>query len=95
MSLDIKVLKREPEAATYEGNGVVRHYYKQWASVEVDGIVNSFQFSTDEPIPAGPAELDASSFSILNGKLGIGRLRLKSALKPVAAPAVAAAAAGK
>ena len=84
MSLEINVLKRDAEPATYEGNGVVRHYFKQWASVEVDGIVNSFQFSTDEPLPPGRAELDASSFSILNGKLGIGRLRLISAVKSLA-----------
>lgn len=82
------ILKREPQPATYDGNGVVRHYFKQWASVEVDGIINSFEFSTDEPMAPGPAELHPASFSLLNGKLAIGRVKLVSLVK--AAPAAVA-----
>jgi hypothetical protein len=74
--LKITVLGREPEPATYEGNGVVRHYFKQWATVEVDGLVNSFEFSSDEPLPAGPATLDPKSFAITGGRLSLARVKL-------------------
>jgi hypothetical protein len=80
MSKDMKieVLSREPEPATYEGNGVVRRYFKQWATMTVDGLPMSFEFSADEPLPAGPAALDARSFSIVNGRLQVSRPKLVS-----------------
>ena len=76
--MKIDVLPREPEPATYEGNGTVRHYFKQWATMTVDGLPMSFEFSSDEPLPAGPAALDARSFSIVNGRLQVTRPRLVS-----------------
>ncbi|WP_199099480.1 hypothetical protein [Dyella sp. ASV21] len=74
--LMITVLAREPEPARFERDGVVRDYFKQWASVEVDGLVNSFEFSSDEPVQPGPATLDPRSFSITNGRLALGRVKL-------------------
>ncbi len=74
--LIFNVLKREPEPAKFERDGVVRNYFNQWASMEIDGLIQSFQFSTDEPIPAGPATLDPKSFGSMNGKLTLGRVKL-------------------
>lgn len=88
-ALMITVLAREPEAARFERDGVVRDYFKQWASVEVDGLVNSFEFSSDEPVPAGPATLDPRSFSITNGRLALGRVKLVPLVQ--AKPAASAA----
>ena len=55
--MQIEILKREPEAAKFERDGQVRHYFKQWATLTVDGLPTSFEFSTDEPLPPGPAVL--------------------------------------
>lgn len=85
------VLGREPEAQKFEREGVVRHYFTQWASVEIDGLIQSFQFSADEPLPAGPATLDPKSFGVMNGKLSIGRVKLL----PLAKAAVQSVAQGK
>ncbi|AHX16263.1 hypothetical protein CH75_09100 [Dyella jiangningensis] len=81
-ALVISILPREPEPARFERDGVVRDYFKQWATVEVDGLVNSFEFSNDEPLPAGPATLDPRSFTITNGRLTLGRLKLVPLAKP-------------
>jgi hypothetical protein len=89
--LIFNVLKREPEPAKFERDGVVRNYYNQWAMVEIDGLPQSFQFSTDEPLPAGPATLDPKSFGTMNGKLTLGRVKLI----PVAKAAASAPVAGK
>lgn len=70
------ILAREAEAAKFERDGVVRHYFTQWASVDIDGLIQSFQFSSDEPLPVGPAALDPKSFGVMNGKLSIGRVKL-------------------
>lgn len=88
--MKINVLDRI-EAATFERDGNVRHYHKQWAILEVDGLPTAFEFSTDEPLPAGPAELSPKSFSVANGRLTIGRVVLTpvAARKPQAAPAAA------
>ncbi|WP_158543213.1 hypothetical protein [Dyella psychrodurans] len=93
--MQIEVLGRPPEAATFEGNGTVRHYFKQWATLTVDGLPTSFEFSTDEVLPAGPAVLDPRSFSVVNGRLQVTRPRLVSlvgaatAVKPSSAAKVA------
>lgn len=84
------VLPREPEAAKFERDGVVRHYFTQWAQVEIDGLPQSFQFSADEPLPAGPASLDPKSFGTMNGKLSLGRVKLVPLAKMAAQPAAQA-----
>ncbi|AHX16271.1 hypothetical protein [Dyella jiangningensis] len=85
--LTFNVLPREPEAAKFERDGVVRHYFNQWATVEIDGLPQSFQFSSDEPLPAGPATLDPKSFGTMNGKLALGRVKLVPLKKSAPAPA--------
>ncbi len=89
--LIFNVLKREPEAAKFERDGVVRNYYNQWASAEIDGLIQSFQFSTDEPLPAGPAMLDPKSFGTMNGKLTLGRVKLVPLVKSGASSPVTGA----
>lgn len=82
-ALQIMILARAPEAARFEREGLPpRDYFKQWATVEVDGLVNSFEFSSDEPLPAGPATLDPRSFTITNGRLTLGRLKLVPLVAP-------------
>lgn len=71
--MQIEILARPPEAAKFEREGVVRHYYKQWATLTVDGLPTSFEFSADEPLPAGPAELSPKSFGVANGRLTLSR----------------------
>jgi len=85
--LSFNVLPREPEAAKFERDGVVRHYFNQWATVEIDGLPQSFQFSSDEPLPAGPATLDPKSFGTMNGKLALGRVKLVPLKKSAPSPA--------
>lgn len=86
--LNIKVLPREPEAATFERDGNVRKYWKQWAILEIDGLPQSFEFSADEPLPAGPATIDPKSFGTMNGRLSLSRVKLVPVIsKPAAAPA--------
>lgn len=84
----IEISKREPEAAKFERDGVVRHYFKQWAVMTVDGLPTSFEFSADEPLPPGPAELSLKSFGVANGRLTIGRVVLVplSQAKPAPQP---------
>jgi hypothetical protein len=76
--VEFEILQGEPEAAKFERDGVVRHYFKQWARLSVDGRISDFEFSTDEPLPAGPATLDPKSFGIVNGRLQLGRVKLVS-----------------
>jgi hypothetical protein len=82
--MQIEILKRPPEKAKFEREGVVREYYKQWATLTVDGLPTSFEFSSDEPLPPGPAELSPKSFGVANGRLTLSRAVLvpvKSAAK--------------
>jgi len=80
--LTINILDREPEPKRFERDGVVRDYFSQWAVLNVDGLPTAFEFSSDEPLPAGPATLDMRSFSVTNGRLGLSRVKLV----PVTAP---------
>lgn len=74
--VEFEILQGEPEAATFERDGTVRHYFKQWGRLSVDGRVSDFEFSNDEPLPPGPATLDPKSFGIVNGRLQLGRVKL-------------------
>lgn len=94
--MQIEVLPREPEAAKFERDGVVRHYWKQWAIITVDGLPTAFEFSADEPLPAGPAVLSPKSFGVANGRLTLSRaVLIPQQRAAVRAAPPAAAAAGK
>lgn len=75
------------EPATFERDGVVRHYFKQWAILEVDGLPTAFEFSNDEVLPVGEAVLSPKSFGVQNGRLTLTR----PTLIPVGKPSVKAA----
>lgn len=85
--MQIEILSRPPEKAKFEKEGVVREYWKQWAVMTVDGLPTSFEFSADEPLPPGPAELSPKSFGVANGRLTLSR----AVLVPVKRPAKVAA----
>jgi hypothetical protein len=74
--VEFEILAGEPEPAKFERDGTVRHYFKQWARLSVDGRISDFEFSNDEPLPPGPATLDPKSFGIVNGRLQLGRVKL-------------------
>jgi hypothetical protein len=90
-AMKIVVLDRPAEAAKWEGNGQVRHYFKQWAILEVDGLPTAFEFSSDEVLPVGEAVLSPKSFGVQNGRLTLAR----PTLIPVARVAAVAPAASK
>lgn len=90
--MQIEILNREPEAAKFERDGTVRHYFKQWATLTVDGLPTSFEFSSDEPLPPGPAALSPKSFGVAYGRLTLSRavlIPLRS-VKPAPAAKVGA-----
>lgn len=86
--MHIEILDREPEAAKFERDGQVRHYFKQWGILTVDGLPTAFEFSADEPLPPGPAALSPKSFGVANGRLTLSRAVLVPLAKgPAKAPA--------
>ena len=85
--MEIEILNRPPEKAKFEREGVVREYWKQWATLTVDGLPTSFEFSADEPLPPGAAVLSPKSFGVANGRLTLSR----PVLVPVKRPAKAGA----
>ena len=82
--MKIMILPRPPEPATFERDGTVRHYFKQWAVMEVDGLPTSFEFSSDEGLPPGEAVLSPKSFGVQNGRLTLTRATLIPVAKSAA-----------
>lgn len=85
--MQIEILNRPAQAAKFEREGVVRNYFKQWATLTVDGLPTSFEFSADEPLPPGPAELSPKSFGVANGRLTLSRAVLVPVKRSAAQPA--------
>ena len=71
--MQLKILDRKPEPRSWEGNGVRREFFSQWAEFELDGIPVSFEFSGDVPLLPGLGHLSPRSFGMNGGRLAIGR----------------------
>ncbi|KGI78246.1 hypothetical protein [Oleiagrimonas soli] len=73
--MKIDVLNREPEHVQTTWDGQTRDRVKQWCTIEIDGLVTSFQHTVNpgEELKPGSYRLSPASFSVQNGRLQMNR----------------------